>query len=159
MFVVLLAATIGCGLMAGLFFAFSVSVMHALRRLPPAHGMAAMQAINAAILNPVFLPVFVGTFVLCLVVLIASLARWSEPGAIYATVGAALYLAGAFLVTVAINVPMNNALAAAVPGGPDSERLWASYQSGWTAWNHVRTVASLAATVALTIALLRQPVM
>src|SRR5687768_6156059 len=66
LFVVKLLAALGCGLMAGLFFAFSVSVMKALAGLPPNGGMAAMQSINIAIINPVFLSAFFGTAAACL---------------------------------------------------------------------------------------------
>jgi uncharacterized membrane protein len=38
-----LAAALGCGLVGGVFFAFSSFVMAALRRLPPADGIAAMK--------------------------------------------------------------------------------------------------------------------
>ena len=78
MLAVRLATVVGCGLMAGLFFAFSVAVMRALGRLPAAHGMAAMQSINVAILNPLFLSVFLGTALLCLVVIVSSVSRWRE---------------------------------------------------------------------------------
>jgi hypothetical protein len=37
---------LGCGLNAGVFFAFSSFVMKALARLQPAQGIAAMQSIN-----------------------------------------------------------------------------------------------------------------
>jgi hypothetical protein len=49
LFPLTLAAALGCGLMAGLFFAFSVAVMKALARLPSAEGIDAMQSINVAI--------------------------------------------------------------------------------------------------------------
>ena len=55
------AAALGAGLMAGLFFAFSTCVMTALGRQPAPCGIAAMQAVNEVILNPVFLLVFMGT--------------------------------------------------------------------------------------------------
>jgi hypothetical protein len=42
--------------MAGFFFAFSVCVMRALGQLPLEQGIASMQSINVAILNPLFLP-------------------------------------------------------------------------------------------------------
>jgi uncharacterized membrane protein len=45
-FPVLTVAAIGCGLMAGLFFVFSVCVMRALGRLPAETAIATMQAIN-----------------------------------------------------------------------------------------------------------------
>jgi len=153
LFVLTLVAALGCGLMAGLFFAFSVSVMPALGRLPAAQGMAAMQTINAAILNPLFLPTFLGTAAACLGVIIFSFLRWHEPGAAYLQAGGALYLAGGLLVTIIFNVPKNEALAAVAPAAPDSARLWAGYLASWTAWNHFRAAASLAATASLTLGL------
>jgi len=148
-----LAAILGAGVMAGLFFAFSNSVMGALGHLQPAEGMAAMQAINRVILNPLFLFIFLATPAVCALVGLFALWRWSEPGAAWLLAGAALYIAGAFLVTVAVNVPMNNALDAVQPASAEGAALWARYLADWTAWNHVRTVASLAAMALLTIGL------
>ena len=91
---------LGCGLIAGLFFAFSVSVMQALARLPSAEGIAAMQSINSAIINPLFLLVFLGTTAGCALVMVTSLARWHSPGSVYLLVGGALYLVGSLLVTI-----------------------------------------------------------
>lgn len=153
LFAVAFLASLGCGLIAGLFFVFSVAVMKAFARLPSAEGMAAMQSINVVIINPVFLTVFFGTAAACLFVIIASLLRWGDSGVVYLVLGSALYLVGAFLVTVVFNVPKNNALALVSPVDPDSTRLWASYLEKWTAWNHVRTVASLAAMALLIIGL------
>jgi uncharacterized membrane protein len=153
LFAATLVAALGCALMAGLFFAFSVSVMRALGRIAPEAGMAAMQAINVAILNPVFLTVFMGTAVACAVVAAAGVLRWGEPGAAWRLAGGALYLAGTFLVTVVFNVPMNEALAGAAPDDPEARGLWERYLARWTAWNHVRAAAALAATAALVLAL------
>ena len=58
LFTLTFVTALGCGLIAGLFFVFSVAVMQALARLPAAGGIAAMQSINSAMLNPLFLPVF-----------------------------------------------------------------------------------------------------
>ncbi|MGH8530544.1 MAG: DUF1772 domain-containing protein [Nevskiales bacterium] len=153
LFVLTLATALGCGLIAGLFFAFSVSVMKALARLPPAEGIAAMQSINIVIVNPVFLSVFLGTAVGCALVMVASLLRWHDPGSVYLLVGGALYLVGSLLVTVVFNIPRNEALARIAPTDPGGASLWADYLSRWTAWNHIRTIASLAAAVSLTIGL------
>lgn len=112
-----------------------------------------MQSINIAILNPLFLTVFLGTAVGCALLIIAALMRWHAPGSIYLLVGGALYLIGSILVTMALNVPMNNALAAAAATDPSSANLWTEYLSKWTAWNHVRAIASLAAAAALSLAL------
>ena len=153
LFVVTLLAVLGCGLIAGVFFAFSAFVMKALARLPPGEGIAAMQSINIVVLNPWFLGVFLGTAAICVVALIASLLRWHQPGAVYLLVGAALYLLGSLLVTIVFNVPKNNALASVAPADPDAASLWANYVTNWTAWNHVRTAASLAAAASFSIAL------
>ncbi|OJH39303.1 DUF1772 domain-containing protein [Cystobacter ferrugineus] len=148
-----LLAALGCGLMAGLFFTFSTFVMKALSRLPAGEGMAAMQAINSAILNPLFFVVFFGTMAVCLWAVVASLMRWHHEGSAFRLAGGAIYLVGGFLVTAVFNVPMNEKLAATPPTSPEAAALWSNYLTNWTAWNHVRTVASLAAAALLTLAL------
>lgn len=150
--VVTLAAALGCGLIAGVFFAFSSFVMKALARRPPGEGIAAMQSINVVVLRSWFMAVFLGTAVVCFATLVCSLLWWKEPGALYLLTGSLLYLVGSFLVTILFNVPRNEALAAVAPADPNGANLWARYVAAWTAWNHVRTVASLAAMVAFTIA-------
>ena len=149
---VTLVSALGCGLVAGILGAFSTSVMKALGTLPPAQGIAAMQAINVVIINPWFLTPFFGTAATCAFMIAASLLRWHDPGASYWLVGGALYLAGTILVTMIFNVPWNNALAVVAPPSPEAARRWTAYLSTWTAWNHVRTIAALAAAVLFTIA-------
>ena len=156
-FLVTLCAALGCGLMAGLFFAFSVCVMKALAQLPPKDGIAAMQNINVAIQNPLFFVVFFGATALCFYELIAALRHRGAPDARLLIFGSACYLIGALLVTILFNVPMNDALAKANPSSESGARLWANYLTNWTLWNHVRTVASLAATVAFSLALSQSP--
>ena len=153
LFTLTLIAALGCGLMAGLFFAFSVAVMKALARLPSAEGIAAMQSINVVIINPVFLTVFFGTAAACTLVMITSLFHWRESGAVYLILGSVLYLVGTFLVTVVFNVPKNNALAVVEATSTEGAALWADYLITWTKWNHVRTVAALAAMASLIIGL------
>ncbi len=146
-------AALGAGLTAGLLFAFSAFVMDALARLPPEQGIAAMQSINVAVLNPLFGTVFFGTAVLCVVLAVAAFFRWGEAGAIYLVAGSLLYLAGTIGVTIALNVPLNNALAAVAPNSAEGAVLWTRYIVSWTAWNHVRTVAALTALASFIIAL------
>ncbi len=85
--------------------------------------------------------------------LVFSVLRWNEDGAVYLLSGGLVYLIGTILVTMAFNVPRNNALAAVDPQSVDGARLWTGYVTSWTAWNHVRTAAALAAAVLLTLAL------
>ena len=149
----ILLAALGSGLIAGVFFAFSSFVMKALSRIPPAEGIAAMQSINIVVLNPVFLSVFVGTAVACLIAIVFSWLRWNQPGAVYLLAGGLFYVIGTFLVTMVFNVPRNDALAAVAPASPEGARLWADYLASWTAWNHVRTAAALAAAASFSLAL------
>lgn len=147
-------AAIGSGLMGGFFFAFSTTVMTALARLAPAPGIAAMQSINATVLNPVFFVAFFGTgavAVLCAAMAFAS----GESGAWIILAAAAIYLVGCIGVTMAYNVPLNKALAAAAPDTPEAAALWSRYLKTWTAWNHIRTLACIAAAAAFIAGLMR----
>ena len=70
--------------------------------------------------------------------------------------GALLYFAGTFMATMFFNVPLNDALAAVAPDSSEGASLWSRYLVTWTNWNHVRTIAALAASAVLTIALCLQ---
>jgi uncharacterized membrane protein len=140
-------AAVGSGLMSGLLFAFSNFVMSALMQLPREQGMAAMQKINVAILNPVFLLLFMGTAVLCVVLTIYAVRQTPSRATVLLVTGSMFYLIGTVGVTVIFNVPLNNALAAS-----KTADLWPSYVRSWLAWNHVRTILSLGAALAFTFA-------
>jgi len=142
-------ATAGCALLAGTFFAFSSFVMKGLARLPPERGIEAMQAINVAALERGLMAVFFGTAVACLLLAVATPWTWDTAGAGPRLVGALLLLAGGFVVTAAFNVPRNEALAALTPTSPEAADRWRDYVATWTAWNHVRTGACLAAALLL----------
>ncbi len=146
-------AAIGCGLIAGVFFAFSTFVMPALARLQPTQGIAAMQSINITAINPLFMLALFGTAVASLLLGISASSKWHRPDTIYFLMGSFLYLVGTMLVTMLANVPLNNALAIANPNSTEGAKLWASYLTTWTFWNHVRTVAAIAASALFTIAL------
>jgi uncharacterized membrane protein len=152
-FLLTLVAALGCGLIAGVFFAFSSFVMRALSRLPPAQGIAAMQAINVTVINPYFMTVFFGTAAACAVLVASSLLSWQERDGTYILIGSVCYLVGTILVTVVFNVPRNDALAKVRGDSAEGAKLWSRYVVEWTRWNHVRTVASFAAATMLTIAL------
>jgi uncharacterized membrane protein len=132
LFVLTLLSALGCGLIAGVFFAFSTFVMKALSRLPAAQGIAAMQSINVAVITPSFMAVFLGTAAACLLLIGFSFSMWQRPGTAYLLAGGLLYLVGTILVTAVFNVPRNDALAVADPQNADSAALWASYVSVWT---------------------------
>jgi uncharacterized membrane protein len=142
-----LVTALATALMAGFFWSFSVVVMDGLRLLPPLEAMRAMQAINAAVRNALFALGFFGTPILCLLVLLAVvLPAGRGVGGPVAASGAALYIALAFVVTFARNIPLNEALAAAT-----SAEQWNALLAPWVSWNHVRTAGSMAAACLLAL--------
>jgi len=145
-----LLTALGAGVIGGVFFAFSSFVMTALARLSPAQGIKAMQSINIAVINPVFLGVFIGTAGASAVLAVAGLVAWSEQDALWLLAGAFLYLLGTFGATMAFNVPRNDALAGLDPGDAEAPTAWTRYVREWTVRNHVRTVAALAAAACFT---------
>jgi uncharacterized membrane protein len=153
LFVLTLLAALGCGLNAGVFFAFSTFVMAALRRLPPAHGIAAMQSINIQAVTPAFMTALFGTAAVCLGLIVWAVISWGERSAALVLAGGALYIVGTIGVTIARNVPLNDRLTRVDPRDVDVAGPWDEYVARWTAWNHVRAAAALAAAAALTLAL------
>lgn len=154
-FVLIFAAAIGSGLVAGIFFAFSSFVMAALGRLPSDHGIAAMNAINVTVINPMFFLAFFGTAALCVAASAGVALRWTaNGGGTLVLLASAIYLVGCIAVTMVRNVPLNNALAAVTLGTPEAAALWTRYLSEWTFWNTVRTVAPVVSAVLFTVALL-----
>jgi uncharacterized membrane protein len=150
--VVLIAATTTMGLMAGVFGLYTHTVMPGLRRTDDRTFVGSFQAIDRAIINPWFLASYLGALILTA----AAALFYLDEGAVIGWVAAAfvLYLA-TFVITFAVNVPLNNALKAA--GEPNTMRdlnsVRTQFNEGrWSTWNLARTVMSTAAFVCLLIA-------
>jgi uncharacterized membrane protein len=148
-----LVAALGCGLSAGGLFAFSSFVMRALARIPAPRGIAAMKSINVEAVTPVFMTALFGTALLCVAVAGWALADWHGSYSPYLVAGGVLYVIGVPGVTMAFNVPRNNALARMDPEAAEADAYWRHYVSEWTAWNHVRVIAGIAAAATLTFGL------
>ena len=125
---VTIAAALGAGVVAGVWFAFSGFVMAALDRLPAARAAEAMQAINVTAVRPPLMIAMFGTALLCLAAAIGG-----DPLAIAA---AAVYWLGCVGVTIGGNVPLNDALER-------DASVWPAYRARWTAWNSARGAATL----------------
>jgi uncharacterized membrane protein len=151
--VVIFATALGCGLVGGVFFAFSTFIMRAFALLPAPAGIAAMQAINVAVITPLFMLALFGSGAACLLLAGYSLVGARNPDALYLLSGGLLYFLGNVVVTIIFNVPRNNALARVHAESADGARVWSDYLVTWTRWNHVRTVTALAAAASLTFAL------
>lgn len=155
LFALTFLAALGCALVAGIFLAFSSFVMKALASISSQSGIAAMQAINVVVINPGFLGLFMGTALACAVLLVYAVMHWQAAGALCLILGSLFYIVGTFGVTMVFNVPRNNALARLEPSDAEASGFWRGYVSGWTMWNHVRTIAALVAAALLIWALLR----
>jgi uncharacterized membrane protein len=135
-------ATVGMGLLAGLFYGYACSVMPGLGQADDRTLVDAMQQINKAIENPVFFATFLGAPVLVVWALVIE--RRSGSREVLRWIAAALVLyAIAFVVTFAFNIPLNNELENA--GDPariaDLARVRDDFEGPWVAWNIVRTLA------------------
>ena len=138
----LVIASLGAGLMAGVYFAFSAFVMRSLDRLGAAAAADAMNSINEDILRSWFMPLFFGTTLLHAALAGIAVFVADLPGRWWLVAAGLVYVAGMFVCTVLFNVPLNDRLAAAGDAGAGT---WNRYYRNWTRWNHLRTAASLAA--------------
>ena len=112
-----------------------------------------MNSINVVIVNPKFIAAFMGTPLICCWLVAEALAVGVGSSTDVALMfgGALTLIVGEFLETLVCHIPKNDALAEH-KGGNDAD-VWARYYTSWTAWNHVRMVASLATVVQFSLAL------
>lgn len=154
----LLAATICLGLMAGLFYAYSCSVMPGLSRLQDQQYISAMQSINRAIQNPVFFMSFFGVLIL---LPITTYLKYSQPISTvfwYILAATIIYLAGAFLVTIFGNIPLNNTLDRFDLMKASEESIKAQreiFETKWNTLNNIRTLASFLSFICALVACLK----
>jgi uncharacterized membrane protein len=148
----LIAATLTTGMIAGLFYAYSCSVMPGLRRADAAVLVEAMQQINRAILNGWFMLCFLGAALFGAVAVILVAVDGDTAVLVPAALGFTLYVVQ-LAVTGRINIPLNNGLDAA--GSSDPEAARRTFERPWVRWNNVRTVLCVLATAAWCWALLQ----
>jgi uncharacterized membrane protein len=145
--VALLAAMMTTGLMAGVFFHYANAVMPGLGRADDRTFVGAFQAIDRAIINPLFLAILFGALLFTGLAAALHLGRDGRPVLPWAVAALVLYLA-VVVVTLAVNVPLNDAIKAA--GDPDRIADLAAvrdrfHEARWVRWNLARAVASTAA--------------
>lgn len=147
--VALVGATITTGLIAGLYYGFACAVMPGLRRADDRTFVDAMQWINVRILNGWFALGFGGSLVLTLLAGALHLPGDAPDGPL-PWIGAAAVLYVLTLVsTFAVNIPLNDELAAAgEPGSASGSALAAvreRFETRWVRWNAFRAVAATGA--------------
>lgn len=128
------------GAIFGFFYAWVCSTMWGLDKADPSVAIAAMQAMNASVRNAVFAPAFFGAPVVLLVTCWIAY-RTGRRAAAAAFGGAcAVYLFGGLIVTVLVNLPMNQTLAdIRLPLDPEeAQAIWLGYSVPWQNWNIAR---------------------
>lgn len=142
--ITLFSAVLLTGLSAGLFYAWTVSVIPGTRRVPDYIYLETMQSINRAILNPAFLLIFFGSLIL----LVMSAFQQFKSGLTFWLLLAAtiIYLIGTIGVTSLGNVTLNNALEAldlSKLGTDIMEHTRHQYEIKWNRFHMIRTVFSV----------------
>ncbi len=156
--IILIITTLSSGLMAGLFYAWSISVTPGLAKVGDENYLLAFQSMNRAILNPAFFIFFMGLAIL--LPLLSYLYYQTPMGAqfwyiISATI---LYIVGIMAVTLFGNVPMNNTLEVLQIESMNQEQMASfrlGFESKWNKLNMIRTICSSSAFVSLIIACLQ----
>ncbi len=154
--ITLVLTAIFTGLMAGLFFAYSVSVTPGLGKLGNKEFLSAMQQINREIQNPLFFGCFFGSLIL----LGISVFYYKNSTFFTLLAGAFLvYLLGVFLVTIFIHVPLNNKLdhfEIAVAAEMTAAKMRSIFENRWNFWNNVRTISAILSLILVVLACIQK---
>lgn len=156
--ITLIISTLFSGLMAGLFYAWSISVAPGISKINDESYLRAFQSMNRAIINPLFLIVFMG---LVLLLIYTSYSFYGTPQTtqFWLTLSAAvLYIGGVMIVTFAGNIPLNNSLEALKIDTMSLDQMAAfrrGFESKWNTFNTIRTVCSSASFLLLILACLQ----
>jgi uncharacterized membrane protein len=152
--IVLGAAVIAMGLVAGLYFFSAIAVMPALTAADDRTLVDAMQRMIDKIENPAFFLAFLGAPALATAALVQARSSGSPAVARWIVAGLVLYTV-MVVITFAVHIPLNEDLKDA--GDParieNLAEMRDDFVTPWVAWDIVRTVASIAGFGALTWAL------
>ncbi len=133
------AAALSTGLIAGIYLAFSMFIMTSLKALNSSIAIACMNSINKLIIGSGFMPLFFGSSLLSLLIVLFG------PDSLWLNSAAIIYLGGMLGCTLRFNVPLNKRLQYAPTQYED--QVWQRYAKTWTRWNHIRTLSSLYACI------------
>ena len=142
--ITLFSAVLLTGLSAGLFYAWSVSVIPGTKRVSDLVYLETMQSINRAILNPAFFLIFFGSLLALGVSTIQNFSTKLTFGFLLAAT--LLYLIGTFGITAWGNVPLNNGLDAlelAELGTDQIAQTRQQYEGPWNRFHMVRTICAV----------------
>ena len=152
----LVLAAISTGLSAGVFLLYAHTVMPGLRRTGDRTFVGAFQALDRAIINPVFL---LGSFIGAPVLLaVAALLSLSDPwrAALGWLLAALVLHLVVVAITFAVHLPLNDRLkAAGDPARIDVAAARAAFsEARWVRANNIRVVLDVAAFAGACVALM-----
>lgn len=150
--IVLLLAILFTGMMAGIFFTWSNAVSPGIGRLADRDYLSALQSMNRVILNLPFFTLFWGAIALGPIVIYFMSGAASVLVLILLLLATIIYWAGAFLMTLLGNVPLNHLvereeLSKLHPG--ELRELRRSVEQRWNQYNLIRTLSSMASFILL----------
>ena len=140
-------AVLAYAAVGGVFLAFSDFIMRSLARTAGRGGIDAMQTINREVFRWIFMTLFLGLAAVSLLLMAYGLTQVGGIAGAQIALAGLTYLVGCFLVTVVVNVPMNEALARMDLSATATRAYWTGvYLPRWTVWNSVRAWACLLAS-------------
>ena len=150
----LIIATLLCGLTTGLVFAFTVVVMPGIRTLPDREFLNAFKVMDRIIQNndPLFLLVWAGSVVVLIAAGFMNFDELAGTPRLLLIGAVAAYLMGVQVPTFVVNVPLNNQLQATDLHALDTAKLQqarTAFEPRWVFWNAFRTVVGLLTTILL----------
>jgi len=148
--VALHVGAVSTGMMAGLLFVFSTTVVPSILAIPQPYGLAAMQSINRRITEPFFGLIFLGGVGSSLVAIVGSFSDLGERTMSLAA--GVVYLIGFFVVTASVHIPLNTQLDKADLSSANDLVDWESAAMRWRRFNHLRALAATAACVLFVLA-------
>ena len=155
----LVAGTLLTGLVAGLLFAFALLTMPGLATLRDREFVRAFAAIDAIIQrnNLLFILTWAGSAVSLIIASVIGFSQLDGVLRLLLLAATAAYVAGVQVPTIAVNVPLNNALQRVDADGADDKSVQlarAQFEPRWVRWNVARTIVSIAVTATLLVVLL-----
>lgn len=148
------------GAMFGFFYAYIASGINGLSTMPADRAIDAMNAINIAVRNPIFFPLFFLTPFACFIAAGFGWFSSAKPAAVLIATAGVVYLLGGLILTAQINVPMNDALKlvdTATLTPQQAAQVWDDYASDWSFWNAVRTGFTGISLLFVGLAIYRSP--
>ena len=157
--IVLIATTFFTGIVAGLFFAWTISVMNGLAKLPDKEFILSMQSMNREIQNPIFFIFFFGTAILLPICAFISYRGSLNSSFWLIFIPMLLYLIGVMMVTIFKNVPLNNMLDSFVLDSSTLEQIDVvrrKFEAPWNRWNLVRTISGMLSFALLLLGMIKR---